>query len=106
VPIGHFRLGDDIYIGCRASTQKIKNIERNPKVSVMMHDGRTMQDIRGVIIQGDATVLDDPADTLPLMREVAKLRGTPHDQLPSQARPGAAYIRVQPRRVISWDYSR
>jgi nitroimidazol reductase NimA-like FMN-containing flavoprotein (pyridoxamine 5'-phosphate oxidase superfamily) len=33
VPIGYFRLGDDIYLGCRDSTQKVKNIARNPRVS-------------------------------------------------------------------------
>ncbi|HTE84642.1 MAG TPA: pyridoxamine 5'-phosphate oxidase family protein, partial [Dehalococcoidia bacterium] len=32
IPIGYFRLGDDIYLGCRAGTQKLKNIERNPLV--------------------------------------------------------------------------
>ena len=26
VPIGYFRLGDDVYIGCRAGSQKLKNI--------------------------------------------------------------------------------
>ena len=30
VPLGYFRLGDDGYLGCRAVTQKLKNIERNP----------------------------------------------------------------------------
>lgn len=106
VPIGYFRLGDDVYVGCRAGTQKIRNIERNPQVSLLVQDGGTMGDIRGVMIQGDATVFTAPEDLLRLSREAARLRGTPEDQLPTEARPGAAYIRVTPRRIISWDYSR
>lgn len=106
VPIGYFRLGDDVYVGCRAGTQKIRNIERNPRVSLVVQDGRTMGDIRGVMIQGDATVFTAPDDLLRLSREAARLRGTPEEQLPTEARPGAAYIRVTPHRIISWDYSR
>ena len=106
IPIGYFRLGDDVYVGCRAGTQKIRNIERNPRVSLLVQDGRTMGDIRGVMIQGDATVFTAPDDLLRLSREAARLRGTPEDQLPTEARPGAAYIRVTPKRIISWDYSR
>ena len=30
VPIGYFRLGDEIYVGGRAGTQRTKNVERNP----------------------------------------------------------------------------
>lgn len=106
VPIGYFRLGDDIYLGCRAGTQKIKNIERNPKVSLVLESGRTRKDIKGVMIQGEATVYDDPENILRLSREAARLRGVAEEDLPSAPRPGAAYIRVQPKRVISWDYGR
>ena len=106
VPIGYFRLGDEVYIGCRADTQKLKNIERNSRVSLMIESGRTMGDIKGLMIQGDAQVLTAPDDLLRLGREAAKQRGTPEDQLPTEARPGAAYIRVVPERYISWDYGK
>lgn len=106
VPIGYFRMGDEVYIGCRAGTQKLKNIERNPKVSVMLESGGTMQDIRGVCIQGEADVILDPAEQLPLLRHSMAIRGTPEDRLPTEARPGAAYIRIRPKKVISWDYAK
>ncbi|MGB4862487.1 MAG: pyridoxamine 5'-phosphate oxidase family protein [Tepidiformaceae bacterium] len=106
VPIGYFRLGNDVYIGCRPGTQKLKNIERNPHVSVMLEGGNTMQDIKGVCIQGEAEVILDPAAQLPLLRESMRQRGTAEDQLPTEARPGSAYIHVTPTKVISWDYSK
>jgi PPOX class probable F420-dependent enzyme len=106
VPLGYFCLGDDIYLGCRAGTQKLKNIARNPKVSLALESGTTMQDIKGVMIQGHATVHTDPAAVLRLSREAARLRGVAEEALPSTPRPGVAYIQVEPRRVISWDYSR
>jgi nitroimidazol reductase NimA-like FMN-containing flavoprotein (pyridoxamine 5'-phosphate oxidase superfamily) len=105
VPIGYFRLGDDIYLGCRAGTQKVKNIERDPKVSLVLESGTTRRDIKGVMIQGHATVFTDPENTLRLSRAAARLRGVADDALPQTPRAGVAYIKVEPKRIISWDYS-
>ncbi len=106
VPIGYFRLGDEIYVGGRAGTQRTKNVERNPHVSLLIESGRTMQEIKGLMIQGNADVITEPQALLPLTREAARQRGTPEEQLPTESRPGVAYIRVRPHRFISWDYSR
>lgn len=106
VPIGYFRIGDEVYLGCRAGTQKIKNIERDARVSLSLEAGRSMGDIKGVLIQGDARVYTDPADLLRLAREGARQRGVPEAELPTEPRPTAAYIGVSPRKIISWDYSR
>ncbi|HEY5865419.1 MAG TPA: pyridoxamine 5'-phosphate oxidase family protein [Candidatus Tectomicrobia bacterium] len=105
VPLGYFRLGDDVYIGCRAGTQKLKNIERNPKVSLVLESGSSRKDIKGVMIQGHATVHTEPETALRLSRAAARLRGVVEDALPREPRPGVAYIQVQPYRIISWDYS-
>jgi PPOX class probable F420-dependent enzyme len=106
VPIGYFRVGNEVYIGCRAGTQKLKNIARNPRVSVLLETGSSMADIKGVLIQGEAEVYTDPENVLRLAREQARWRGVPEAQRPTEARPTAAYIRVSPRKIISWDYSR
>ena len=106
VPIGYFRQGDEIFIGCRTDTQKTKNIERNPKVSLLLESGGSMRDIKGLMIQGDADLVLDDAERLGLMREAARARGIAEDALPEQVGAGGAYIRVRPQRVISWDYSK
>lgn len=106
VPIGYFRDGEAIYIGCRHPTQKTRNIERNPKVSLMLEAGSTMADIKGLVIQGDAALVTDPAEVLPLQRQAGRLRGTPEADLPAEARPGAAFIKVTPRKYITWDYAK
>jgi nitroimidazol reductase NimA-like FMN-containing flavoprotein (pyridoxamine 5'-phosphate oxidase superfamily) len=106
IPIGYFRVGDDVYIGCRAGTQKLRNIERNPNVTVLLQSGDSMQNIKGLMIQGTATVFTDPDDLLRLGREAARWRGVPEEQWPKEARIGAAYIRVRPTKMISWDYAR
>ena len=106
VPIGYFRVGDDIYIGCRHPTQKTRNVERNPHVSVVIESGSTMADIRGLMIQGDAELVTDDAERLRLAREAARARGVEDADLPTAVNPGGAYIRVRRRRTISWDYAK
>ena len=106
VPIGYFRLDDDVYIGCRTGSQKLKNIDRNPRVSVMIESGSTMQDIKGLLIQGEASYTVEPDELVRLSREAMRRRGVPEAQLPTAPPTGAAYIRVQPKKYISWDYSR
>ncbi|PKB82713.1 MAG: hypothetical protein BZY88_03800 [SAR202 cluster bacterium Io17-Chloro-G9] len=105
VPLGYFRLGDEILMGVRSQTSKLRNIRRNPKVSLLLESGKSRQDIKGLMIQGMASVHTDPEETLHYAREAAKLRGTPETELPTKPRPGAAYIRVVPQRFRSWDYS-
>ncbi len=106
VPTGYFRVDQAVYLGCRDATQKVLNVQRNPKVSLALESGSTTQDIKGVLVQGDATVINEPEEMLELSREAARSRGVPEADLPASPNPGAAYIKVVPTRVISWDYSR
>ena len=105
VPLGYFRLGRDIVMGVRDGTHKIANIERNPNVSVLLEDGSSMADIRGVMLQGQARVVRDAGERLQVAREGARARGVPEPDWPTAARPGVAYIRMSPVKTVSWDYS-
>ena len=104
VPLGYFREGEKIYCGVMDDTTKIKNIENNPKVSLLIESGSTMSDIKGAMVQGLAVVRRDPESVLSLMKKGARLRGVPDAALPKETRPGAAFIEISIRRRISWDY--
>jgi nitroimidazol reductase NimA-like FMN-containing flavoprotein (pyridoxamine 5'-phosphate oxidase superfamily) len=105
VPLGYFRLGRDIIMGVRDGTRKVANVESNPNVSVVLEDGSSMADIRGVLFQGHARIVREPGESLQLAREGARARGVPESDWPTEPRPGAAYIRMTPVRTLSWDYS-
>ncbi len=105
VPLGYFRLGPDIVMGVRDGTRKVANVERNPNVSVLLEDGKSMADIRGVMLQGRARIVRERDEALQLGREGARARGVPESDWPTAPRPGAAYIRMTPVRTVSWDYA-
>ena len=104
VPLGYFRLGRDIVMGVRDGTRKVANVEGNPRVSVLLEDGSSMADIRGVLFQGRARVVREPGEALELAKEGARARGVPESEWPTATRPGVAYIRMTPVRTVSWDY--
>ena len=104
VPLGYFRHEGAVYCGVRDNTTKVRNIEANPKVSLMVESGTTMADIKGAMIQGEARVHRDPDKVLALMRIAAAARGVPEGDRPTEARAGAVYIEVRPVKRISWDY--
>jgi nitroimidazol reductase NimA-like FMN-containing flavoprotein (pyridoxamine 5'-phosphate oxidase superfamily) len=105
VPLGYFRLGEEIVMGVRSETRKLKNIQANPKVSLLLESGSTRKDIRGLMIQGMATLHALPEETLNYTREGARRRGVPESELPTEPRENVVYIRVVPQRFRSWDYS-
>ena len=105
VPLGYFRLGRDIIMGVRDGTRKVANVESNPNVSILLEDGSTMADIRGVMFQGHARIVREPSEALELAREGARARAVPESDWPTAPRPGAAYIRMTPVRTLSWDYA-
>jgi nitroimidazol reductase NimA-like FMN-containing flavoprotein (pyridoxamine 5'-phosphate oxidase superfamily) len=105
VPLGYFRLGRDIIMGVRDGTRKVANVESNPNVSILLEDGSSMADIRGVMFQGHARIVRERSEALALARAGAQRRGVPESEWPTEARPGTAYIRMTPVRTLSWDYS-
>lgn len=104
VPLGYFRLGDEVVMGVRDRTAKVSNLDRDPRASVLVESGTTMADIRGVLLQGRAQVHRSPEEVLHYSREGARARGVPEADWPTEARPGSVYIRLTPDRIVSWDY--
>jgi nitroimidazol reductase NimA-like FMN-containing flavoprotein (pyridoxamine 5'-phosphate oxidase superfamily) len=104
VPLGYFRVSTSIYLGCRDNTQKVRNIERNPKVSLSLDSGTTMQDIKGVLLRGDASIIRDDDQRLALHQLAAKQRGTSEEDLPTSVSEGSVYIKVSDYTITSWCY--
>ena len=101
VPLGYFRVADEVVLSVRG--QRKVNVARNPKVSLLIDDGETTANLRGLLIRGEATLVEDAEGVLELTREGARRRGTPEDKLPTEPRRGGAYVRIPIARFASWD---
>ncbi|HUI28560.1 MAG TPA: TIGR03618 family F420-dependent PPOX class oxidoreductase [Candidatus Kryptonia bacterium] len=93
-----------------AKSQKTLNLQRNPRVALLVESGATYDQLRGVLIRGRAEVIPDVERCVQvLMRIHQKMGGALQpgieDAMRAQARK-RILIRVVPERVSSWDHSK
>lgn len=102
VTLGYFRLGDDVYLGMKDGTQKVRNAERDPHASVLVSSSKATGAIDGVLLQGRASIVRERAERLALAQEAARQRG--ETDLPATVSEDGVYLKLTPERVASWMY--
>jgi len=99
-------------------SQKIVNLKRDPRVTLLAEEGKTYAELRGVLIKGEARFVDDPAVILDwygtLAGRYAFFGGEPTPDLDPNALDQAfgrfaaknTGVIVEPIKVISWDHTK
>ena len=101
---------DSIRMATSRTSQKILNIQRDPRVSLLCETGIEYQELRGVVLYGRAQLIDDfelVCDTL--LRAGGRGEGLPRDEAAAKTVMDAMrknaekrfVIRVAPERVVS-----
>lgn len=93
------------------TSQKVRNLERDPRITVLVETGEAYNELRGISIDGEAEIVRDPAVTFRTRALIAaKHEGAERPQPPA---PGTEFpswaskrvtIRVRPVRTRSWDH--
>jgi PPOX class probable F420-dependent enzyme len=91
-------------------SQKIVNLRRDPRISVMVETGKEYSDLKGVTITGRARLVED-RDQVIAFGEVLYPRY--FGELNDAAREGVKYtgakrvvVMVEPSRIVSWDHTK
>jgi hypothetical protein len=106
-------------------SQKALNLERDPRISCLVETGEQYFDLRGVLVQGTARRIDDPAAVLKIGLRITGVFADPvlantgliNAPAPEgQPDPLAEYVEhaarkrfgyaVEPTRVITWDHTK
>lgn len=110
-----YALDDDLTIkfATYASSQKIKNAERDPRVTLLVETGHAYSELRGVMIEGDAEITTDLDETVATMVEANAGTGSPLpdvSQIPEDVKIKMAgkrvLMKVKPKRFVSWDHGK
>jgi len=94
-----------------ARAQKVLNLRRDPRTTVLVESGRKYKELRGVMIRGRAELVEGPE----AVSQVLKLVGAnperpgevpPRNEAAIRRAQKRVVIRLRPERWASWDHSR
>lgn len=99
-----------IYFETKLKSQKAVNLRRDPRITVSVEAGHTYDQLRGVCVEGTATIIEDPASEeywAAAINVFERYQGPYTEEM----RPFVeammnkrVVVRVDPGRVRSWDH--
>jgi PPOX class probable F420-dependent enzyme len=104
MPMWFLHTPEALYMISVDGLQKVRNLQRDPRVCVVAEAGNRGAEIRGVIVQGRAEFFSDADERRPIVEallrkyepDLARLWGGP--AMP----PNRVLFRIVPERVRSW----
>ncbi len=101
----------EVWIWTYAKSQKVRNLERDPRATVLVETGREYGELRGAMIEAEAEIHRDVPTVLGFAEEltvryaegISSVDGDAKAALEAQA-PKRVAIRFRPVRTASWDH--
>ncbi len=92
-------------------SQKVKNLERDARITVLFEDGDVYEKLRGASIRATAELVQD-VDRVHALHKKVLMRNTPElpeeviDKASRSMAPKKTAILIRPERVVSWDHGK
>jgi len=93
-------------------SQKVRNLERDPRAALLVESGGTYAELKSVIAYADAEIVGEPEEVARLMgsiRAEGQLSGSISGTMSDQVRASIAkrvVLRFTPFRFVSWDHAK
>jgi PPOX class probable F420-dependent enzyme len=93
-------------------SQKVKNLERDPRATLLVESGETYADLKSVMAYCDAEIVSDPEAIAAGMARInadEQLAGSLSAEMGEQVRASMAkrvLLRFTPLRMVSWDHGK
>jgi PPOX class probable F420-dependent enzyme len=111
MPMWFLARDGEVWIWTYGKSQKVKNLERDPRATLLIETGTEYTDLRGVQIEAEAELVRDQDQIVEFAKELTvrytegidSVQGDTAAALLKQAAKRVA-IRFKPVRVASWDH--
>jgi PPOX class probable F420-dependent enzyme len=101
-------VGGDIGFETKTKSQKVQNLRRDDRLTVMVEDGETYDTLRGVEMSGRGEIIEDPEQLFELGVSVFERYQGPYTE---EMKPFVeamlnkrVLVRLHAERVVSWDH--
>lgn len=102
--------GGEVWMTTFGKSQKVRNLERDPRCSLLIESEKTYDKLKGLLIRGRAEIVRDPVVILDaLLRVNRKYQQGPEDLVRpvfEQQAQKRVLLRIRPERVSSWDHAK
>jgi PPOX class probable F420-dependent enzyme len=111
MPLWYVPRDGEIWIWTYAKSQKVRNLERDPRATLLIETGLEYTELRGVQIEAEAELIRDVEEIVDYAKEmtvrysegIESIEGDAATALQAQA-PKRVAIHFHPKRVASWDH--
>ncbi|MFL5906515.1 MAG: pyridoxamine 5'-phosphate oxidase family protein [Solirubrobacterales bacterium] len=111
MPLWYVPRDGEIWIWTYAKSQKVKNLERDPRATLLIETGFEYQELRGIQIEAEAELIRDQDEIVEYAKEmtirysegIESVEGDAAAGLRAQA-PKRVAIRFHPKRIATWDH--
>jgi PPOX class probable F420-dependent enzyme len=111
MPMWYVPRDDEIWTWTYAKSQKVRNLERDPRATVLVETGHEYTELRGVMIEAEAEIHRDLETvsafgkllTVRYAEGIESVEGDAAGALEAQAAKRVA-IQFHPRRIATWDH--
>jgi PPOX class probable F420-dependent enzyme len=111
MPMWYVPRGGEIWVWTYAKSQKVRNLERDPRATVLVETGEEYGELRGVMIEAEAVIHRDFDTVLGFAEEltlryaegISSVGDEGKAALEAQA-PKRVAIHFKPLRVATWDH--
>jgi PPOX class probable F420-dependent enzyme len=111
MPLWYVPRDGEVWVWTYAKSQKVKNLERDPRATLLIETGTEYSELRGVQIEAEAELIRDLEQVVDYGKEltirysegIESVEGDAAEGLRAQA-PKRVAIHFRPRRIASWDH--
>jgi PPOX class probable F420-dependent enzyme len=111
MPLWYVPRHGEVWIWTYAKSQKVKNLERDPRATLLIETGIEYQELRGVQIEAEAELIRDIDRIVDYAKDltirysegIESVEGDAAAGLRAQA-PKRVAIHFHPKRIATWDH--
>lgn len=111
MPLWYTVRDGDVWAWTYAKSQKVRNLERDPRCTLLVETGVEYQELRGIQIESEAEIVRDPEAvfdfgvelTIRYSEGIESIEGDAAAGLRAQA-PKRVALHFHPVRVATWDH--